>query len=133
MDIHLKLHATQLKQLTQTPAHRLRVLNAYSNPPKNTKATIFHNNAHTNIIIAEPNLANEECRENLKHNYTTITSQWLIFRKNIKVTKTTPYDIHSSEQILPRHMGTKLAQLRANKSPLLQRYLHTVNSDTYNP
>ena len=30
-------------------------------------------------------------------------------------------------------MRTKLAQLRANKSPLLQSYLHTVNPDTYTP
>ena len=28
-------------------------------------------------------------------------------------------------------MHTKLAQLRANKSPLLQSYLHTVNPETY--
>ena len=28
-------------------------------------------------------------------------------------------------------MNTKLAQLRANKSPLLESYLHTVNPDTY--
>ena len=42
-----------------------------------------------------------------------------------------PYNIHLSEKILPRHMRTNLAQLRANKSPLLQSYLHTVNPETY--
>ena len=45
---------------------------------------------------------------------------------NNKVTNTTSYDIHSSEQTLPRHMCTKVAQVRANKSPLLQIYLYTV-------
>ena len=30
-------------------------------------------------------------------------------------------------------MHTKLPQLRANKSPLLQSYLHTVNPETYTP
>ena len=30
-------------------------------------------------------------------------------------------------------MCTKLVQLRANKSPLLQSYLHTVNPETYTP
>ena len=34
MDIHLKLHATQLKQLTQTETHPLHDLNAYINLPK---------------------------------------------------------------------------------------------------
>ena len=69
----------------------------------------------------------------LKHHATTITSQLLSSRKNNKVTNTTPYYIHSSEQTLPRHMRTKLASLRANKSPLLKSCLHTVNPETYMP
>ena len=70
MDIHLKFHATQLKQLTQT--HPLHDLNAHSDLPRNMKAIIFHNNQHTNIIISEPDTTPEEGRENLKHIYTTI-------------------------------------------------------------
>ena len=66
MDTHLKLHATQLKQLTQTKTHPLHDLNIYLNPPKNMKATIFHNNEHTNIIISKPDMTSEECRKNLK-------------------------------------------------------------------
>ena len=133
MDTGLKLHATQLKQLTQTQTHPLHDLNAYINPPINMKATIFHNNEHTNIIISKPDITTEECRKNLKHIHTTITSQYLSSRKNNKVTNTTTYDIHSSEQTLPCHMQTKLAQLRAKKSLLLQSYLHTVNPETYMP
>ena len=62
----------------------------------------------------QPDITPEECRENLKHIHTTITSQHLSTRKNDKVTDTTPYDIHTSEQTLSRHMRTKLVQLRAN-------------------
>ena len=125
MDSHIKLHATQLKQLTQTQTHPLHDLNAYLNPPRNMKTTFFHNNEHTNIIILKPDITSEECRENLKHIHTTITSQYLSSRKSNKVTYTTPYDIHLSEQTLPRHMRTKLAQLRANKSSFLQSSLNT--------
>ena len=53
MDTHLKLHATQLKQLTQAKTHSLHELNANSDPPKHTKATKFHNNEHTNNIISK--------------------------------------------------------------------------------
>ena len=35
--------------------------------------------------------------------------------------------------MLPRHMHAKLQQFRANKSPLSQSYLHTVNTETYTP
>ena len=67
------------------------------------KATIFHtcNNEHTSIITSKPDITPEECRENLKHIHSTITSQLLSSRKNNKVTNTTPYYIHSSEQTLP--------------------------------
>ena len=92
------------------------------------QSTIFHNNEHTTIIISKPDITPEECRKNLKHIYTTITS---LLKK--KVTNTTPYDIHSSEQTLPHHMRTKLAQLRANKTPLLQSSLHKVNPEIYTP
>ena len=93
----------KLKQLTQTKTHSLHDLNAYSDPPRNTKTTIFHNNDHNNIIILKPNITFEECRGYLKHTHTTTTttSQYFSSRKNSKVTNTTPNDLHSSEQTLP--------------------------------
>ena len=94
------------------------------------KATIFYSNERTNIIIiSKPDLTPEECSENLKH--ISLTSQYFGSKKNSKVTNTTPYDIHSSEQTLPRHMRKKLAQLRANKLPLLQSYLHTLKQGKF--
>ena len=111
MDTHFKLHATQLKQLTQIQTHPLHDFNAYSDPPRNMKTTIFYNNEHTNIIISKLDITPEECRENLKHIHTMITSQNLSCRKNNKVTNTILYNIYSSEQTLPCHMHAKLAQL----------------------
>ena len=73
----LKFHATQLKQQTQTQTHPLHDHNAYSDSPKNMKATIFNNNEHTNIIISEQDITPEECRKNLKHIGITITLQYL--------------------------------------------------------
>ena len=64
----------------------------------------------------------DECRKKKKNLNTFALSspQYLSSRKKKKTTKllTTPYDIHSSEQTLPRHMRTKLAQLKANESSL---------------
>ena len=56
MNTHLKLHSAQLKQLTQIQTHLLHDLNAYIYPLRNMKATIFHNNEHTNIIISKPDI-----------------------------------------------------------------------------
>ena len=63
MDTHLQLHGTHLKQLTQTQTHHLHVLNAYSDSPRNIKATIFHNNKYTNTIISDLNITSEESEE----------------------------------------------------------------------
>ena len=41
--------------------------------------------------------------------------------------------IHTQIHSETCHMGTKLAQLRANNSPLLQSYLYSINLDTYTP
>ena len=74
MGIHLKLPATQLKQLTRTQTQILLDLNAHSDSPRNMKSAIFHNNDHTNTIISDLDITPEEGRENLKHIHTTITS-----------------------------------------------------------
>ena len=67
MDTHLKLHATQLKQLTQTQTHPLHDLNAYLNSSRNMKAKIFHNIEHTNIIISKPDIIPEESEKPQTH------------------------------------------------------------------
>ena len=116
--------------MTQKQAYHL---NVDLDPPRNKKTTNFHNNEHTNIIISESDITFEECRENLKHIHTIITSNTFVTERITKLLKSHSTDIHSSKQTLPRHMRTKLAQLRANKSPLLQSCLNTMNSDTYIP
>ena len=85
MDTHLKLHAAQLKQLTQTHTHYLCILNPHSNPPRNMKATLFHNNENTNIIILDPDITHKKCKENGKHILTAITLQSSIVEKITKL------------------------------------------------
>ena len=63
MDTHLKLHAIQLKQLTQTETHPLHDLNAYLNPPRNMKATIFYNRGGQTCLLQEPHTKNEKFKE----------------------------------------------------------------------
>ena len=79
-----------LKQLTQI--HPLLVLNAYLDPPRNRKATIFHNNEHTNIIISDPNITFEKCIKT-SHIHTTIILQYLSSRKNKLLTPYLSYNI----------------------------------------
>ena len=76
----------------------------------------------------------EECRETASTFTSPSPHNTSVLEENNKITNTTPYDIHSSEQTLPHHMlRVRTAQLRANKSPVLQSYLHMLNPDTYMP
>ena len=84
--------------MTCPQTHLLNDLNARLNSPTNMKATIFYKNENTSIIISDPNITPEECKENLKHIHTNITSQYFSSRKNSKVINATPYDIHSSNK-----------------------------------
>ena len=122
MGTHLKLHATQLKQLTQTKTHPLHDFNAYSHPPRNMKSTIFHNNDHTNIIILDPDITPEECKENLTH--THCHHLIILFRKNNQGTNTITQDIYQNKSEQTYHITcTKFAQLKVNQS-IYSRYLH---------
>ena len=78
------------------------------------KATIFHNNEHTNIIISEPDITIEKCRKNLKHTYTTIISQYFSSRKNNKVTNRGGLT-NQSIGPCPRAQHGKGARLASNK------------------
>ena len=86
MDTHLKLHATQLEQLTQTQTHPLQDLNPHSDPGRNMKATIFYNNGHTNITISERNITPVKCKKIPQNIFVSE-----------RITKLLIQDIHSSQ------------------------------------
>ena len=71
-------------------------------------------------------------RENLKHFHFTITSQYFSFRKNNKVTNTTPMRfIHQNKHYHIICIQNCTAQ--SQQITTLKIYLHTVNPDTYMP
>ena len=95
MGIHLKLHATTLKQptQTQTPLHNL---NAHSDPPRNMKTTLFYSNEYTNIIISDPDITSEECKKisntftPTSHHYTSVPE-----KKNVLITHRMTFIYHN--------------------------------------
>ena len=64
----------------------------------------------------------------MRHIHTSIVSRDLVTRVNIKILRSPPPHICSSEEILPR---LTLAQLGTNKSPFLKSYLHKVDAKTH--
>ena len=111
-------------------AHRLKTpalhdLKVHLDPHRSMKATYFVTMT-TLILSFQIWRTPEECKENLKHIHNTFVSE--------KITKLhTPHPmafIHQNKHYYIVGIA-KLAQHKANKSPLLQRDLHTLSPDTY--
>ena len=82
--------------------------------------------------FSEPDITTEECRETSNIFTLPPFHNISVLEKTTKLP--TPHLMTVIYQNKHYHiMCTKLAQLRANKSPLMQSYLHTVNPKTYMP
>ena len=111
--------------------HTLYMILMHIQIHRKNESHIFRNNEYTNIIISEPEMTHEECSKNHKHIHTTITSQYLICRKNNKITNTTPYDIPFIRTNITTSYAYKTGTTPSQRITTLQSYFHTVNTDTY--
>ena len=119
----------------------------YSFTPHNTnrKHNIhhIHNIQHTSTLPGKNTIFNNGCcttntdphtvtktdiNTNMRHIHTSIVSRHLATRGNNKILRTPPPHISSSEERLLRFTRRTLAQLRTNKSPFLESYLHNIDA-----
>ena len=95
------------------------------------KQTIFHNTNYTTNRDSTPDTTTlQTVKNNTKLIHTEIVQSYLQTRTNNKVINDTLPKINVQEQTLPRYKRRTLAQLRANKCPLLIEYLHKISPDT---
>ena len=115
-----RLNTTSIPPLTQT--YTILQQSKAHDP------TIFNNCRYTTNIPTDPHtVTTTDIKTNMRHIHTSIASMRLATRGNNKLLRTPPPHISSSEEILPRLTRHTLAQLRTNKSPFLNVYLHKVD------
>ena len=110
-------------QKATDPDHPLHGLTKHHHPPKLMEKTIFNNNAYTINKETEARLADNDVRQNLK------TTHSIIVTTDSTINKRPPPEIDKTEETLPHTTRRRLAQLRADKSPLLMTYLHKINEE----
>ena len=121
IDTHMKLHGSQLRQQAQDPEHTLHRLTLQEPPARLKKQTIFHNNNCTTDIDTPPDTTTRETiKANTAHIHTQIVANYMQTIHHNKVLNGTPPEISNTEQALPHYTRRLLAQLRTNKSPILQ-------------
>ena len=96
------------------------------------KQTIFHNTKLHNKQRYYPRCHHFANSEKQHETHTRRNSlEPLTTQTNNKVINDTPPKINAQEQTLPRYTRRSLAQLRANKCPLLIEYLYKISPDTH--
>ena len=134
-------HSPYTSTYNSTPHNTNRKHNINHIPYTNTqhtstlqgsKPTIFNNGRYTKNIPTDPHtVTTADIKTNMRHIHTSIVSMHLATRGNNKILRTPPPHTISSEERLPRPTRRTLAQLRTNKSPFLNSYLHKVDAITH--
>ena len=95
-----------------------------------SKIPLFFNNGRytTNFPTDPHTVTTTDIKTNMCDIHTSIVSRPLATRGKIKILRTPPPRISSSEEILTRLARRTLVQLRTNKSPFLKSYLHKVDA-----
>ena len=126
---HFQLHASILRQKATGTTHPLHPLLRQPPPDRNMKETIFHNTDFT-TNIDHTSATDDNIRQNNKDIHTSIVQQYLSSRQHNTLLMGHPPEIHGTERTLNRKTRRALAQLRANKSPLLNEYKHKISPST---
>ena len=129
---HLKLHSSQLRQQAQHPNHTLHALTLSPPTPRLKKQTVFNNEGYTaNLDSAPEDTTTENIKQNLKVIHTQIVDSHTRDLPRNKVLNQPAPPINSSETDLDHSTRRTMAQLRANKSPLLLSYLNKISPDAH--
>ena len=126
---HIKMITSQYREGARDPEHPLHATLSTPDPPRNMKCTAMNTNYSVTVQSCDrENRAEEDRKKNKKIIHTAIVEQHLsaqpmhplINRKNPEVSET--------ERQLPRATRRTLAQLRAQKCPLLRSYLFSIRA-----
>jgi endonuclease/exonuclease/phosphatase family metal-dependent hydrolase len=131
---HLKLHSSQLRQKSKNPNHPLFSLHKTNPKSRHIRETIFDNKNFTLNLNNKTKNINDKTEEiNKKLIHSKIVKKYLTQKEPNTVIKDIAPEIDKYEETLPRETRRILAQLRANKSPILFSYRHKIDKTNSYP
>ncbi|MEL6804603.1 MAG: hypothetical protein AAFO91_12575, partial [Bacteroidota bacterium] len=126
---HTNLHTSNFRYDTTHPDHPLNSLHHNPPPPRQKKKSVF--NSTDNFILLHTTHHNEDQTQHKnqakKAIHSEIVQQHLATIPNNNILNRPAPTIDETEVQLPRQTRRQLAQIRANKSPLLMSYLHHID------
>ena len=131
LKVHTKMLASQFREKAMDPTHPLHEATLQPPPPRLKKQTVFNSDYTLKVQRCDrgnPDLTMKDISRNIKTIHTETVRQYLRDRPVNSLLNAPALKIHASEKNLTRKQRRTLAQLRANKSPLLESYLHKLDS-----
>ena len=127
---HFNLHASNMKQKSAFPNHPLNHLLKQPPPIRTMKHSLYQSN---NQIVNPPteDLELQQIALNIQTNHTLIVGHYKNNLPPNKVINQQAPSIDPTEEYLPRKQRSTLAQIRANKSPLLYSYKNLIDETNY--
>ena len=125
----MRLITSQYREGARDPDHPLHREATAPDPARMMKPTAFHTTQVTVVHGCAP-LGGEkkEIVMNKRRLHTAIVQDQVNSTPIHPLINAKPPVVHKSELNLPRETRRTLAQLRAQKCPLLQEYLHTIGT-----
>ena len=123
--------ASQFREKATDPMHSLYEATLQPQPPCLKKQTVFNSDYTLNVqkcTRENLDLTMKDITRNIKTIHTEIVRQNLQDRPVNPFLNAPALKIHDSEKTLTRKHRRILEQLRANKFPLLESYLHKLDS-----
>ena len=126
---HIRMTTSQYRESARDPEHPLHETLATPDPPRDMKSTAIDTKYSLTVQSCDRENKNEEERRiNRKIIHTTIVKQHLSARPTHPLLDRKPPDVDKTERQLPRAKRRTLAQLRAQKCPLLRSYLFSIRA-----
>ena len=127
---HMHLITSQYRESCMDPRHPQHAAAIAPDPDRRMKVAAF-DTTHVTLAYGCANEGEEEKerRKNKGRLHTAIVSKHLAETPIHPLINSKPPDVHKTEESLSREIRRTLAQLRAEKSPLLKDYLHNIGAE----
>ena len=127
---HMKMIASQFREGTRDPAHPLNQAANAPSPERRQKMTALHKDSVT--MVHGCHREGEEIK-NIERNkrklHTIFVEEHLESIPENTLIGMRPPEVRKEERTLPRGTRRTLAQLRAQKCPMLKSYLHDIGAN----
>lgn len=127
---HMRMITSQYREESRYPEHPMNAELHAPNPERRMKGTALDTQCDAVIHSCDPEGEGEkQRRRNKQAIHTSIIEEHLHNLLHNPLIQAQPPKIHPSEKTLSREARRRLAQLRAQKIPLLQEYLHNIGAE----